>query len=179
MAGPIALGGLLLGSLAIARPDASGLRFTEATPDDLRALATDTWQRFTDAVPACRDRLGTVTVGMAWELPDRARYEPGPARIRIRAPGTAANLEATLLHEFAHHAERRCGLSTAFRRRFTVTGGLPAGTPWRDGPSWERTPSERFAEALAVLTLGHQPPHVLIHLRRGELAAVASWARGG
>ena len=156
-----------------------GLRFTDGTPDDLRAVASGTWQRFADAIPACEGRLDGLTVGVAWELPDRARYEPAQALVLIRAPGTAANLEATLLHEFAHHAERRCDPGPAFRRRFTAAAGLPSGTPWRGSAAWDRTPSERFAEAVMTYVLGHRPPHVLVHLRPGELRAVAEWARGG
>jgi hypothetical protein len=176
--GPILVGVLVVGGLATARSGPAGLRFTDETPDDLRGLASAAWERFTAAVPACAARLGTVTVGVAWELPERARYEPVPAFVLIRAPGTAANLEATLLHEFTHHAERRCPPSAAMRRRLTDAAGLPPFTPWRDGPSWAETPSERFAEAMVVLTLGRPPPHVLIHVRPGELDAVAAWAGG-
>jgi hypothetical protein len=157
----------------------SALRFTDDTPDDLRAVASGTWERFVDSVPACAGRLGQITVGVAWELPDRARYEPEQDLVLIRAPGTAANLEATLFHEFAHHAERRCDPGPAFRRRFTAAAGLPAGTPWRGSAAWDRTPSERFAEAVMTYVLGHRPPHVLVHLRPGELRAVAAWAQGG
>jgi hypothetical protein len=178
IAGPIVLAGVAVGGLAIALPSRTGLRFTEETPRDLRAVASDAWERFTEAIPACRDRLSAPKVGVAWELPDRARYEPGPALVLIRAPGTAANLEAALLHEYAHHAEHGCGLTEAFRRHFTAAGELPAGTPWHAGPSWAETPSERFAEATVLLILGEPPPHVLIHLHPEEVESVASWARG-
>lgn len=157
----------------------SGLRFTDGTPDDLRAVASSAWQRFVDAVPACAGRLDGLTVGVAWALPDRARYEPDRALVLVRAPGTAPNLEATLLHEFAHHAERRCGPTPVFRRRFTAAAGLPRSTPWRGGAAWGRIPSERFAEALMTHVLGHPPSHVLVHLHPGELRAVAAWARSG
>ena len=156
-----------------------GLQFTDGTPDDLRAVASKAWQRFNDAVPACAGRLDGLTVGVAWELPDRARYEPGRDLVLVRAPGTAPNLEATLLHEFAHHAERRCPPSPAFQRRFTTAAGLRQGTPWHVGAAWERIPSERFAEALMTHVLGHPPSHVLVHLHQEELRAVAAWARGG
>jgi hypothetical protein len=181
----VVLGGAILsGALAalvalIAATAGSGLRFTDATPEDLREVASDAWQRFADAVPACADRLGGLTIGVAWELPDRARYEPEQALVLIRAPGTAPNLEATLLHEFAHHADRRCAPSPAFRRRFTAAAGLPAGTAWRGRAPWDRIPSERFAEAVTTYVLGHPPPHVMVHLRAGELRAVATWAHGG
>jgi hypothetical protein len=177
--GAIAIGAVAALVAIGAATAGSGLRFTDGTPEDLRAMASGTWERFVDAVPACAGRLGGITVGVAWELPDRARYEPEQALVLIRAPGTAANLEATLLHEFAHHAERRCDPGPAFRRRFTAAAGLPAGTPWRDSAAWDRTPSERFAEAVMTYVLGHRPPHVLVHLRPGELRAVTGWAQGG
>lgn len=164
--------------LALVQNDATALRFSDGTPDDLRAVASQAWDRFVEAVPACADRLDAPTLGVAWELPDRARYEPGPALVLIRAPGTAANLEATLLHEFTHHAERRCGVGPAIRRDFLAAGGLPADASWRDGPAWDQTPSERFAEAVVLLVLGEPPPHVLVHVRTKELAVVRAWARG-
>jgi hypothetical protein len=182
----VVLGGGILSAVALAGLVAfgaatagSGLRFTDETPEDLREVATDAWQRFVDAVPACADRLTGLTIGVAWGLPDRARYEPERALVLIRAPGTATNLEATLLHEFAHHADRRCAPSPAFRRRFTAEAGLPAGTQWRGRAAWDRIPSERFAEAVTTYVLGHPPPHVLVHLHPGELHAVAIWAQGG
>jgi hypothetical protein len=164
-------------TLAVANAG-SGMRFTDETPHDLRGVATEAWERFVDAVPACAGRIDGLTVGVAWELPDRARYEPEHALVLIRAPGTAANLEATLLHEFAHHAERRCGPSPALRRRFTAAADLPLDTPWRSDAAWDRIPSERFAEATMTYVLGHPPPHVLVHLHPGELRAVAAWAHG-
>ena len=128
-----------VGSLAAWRWTRTDLRFTSATPGDLREVATEAWERFAAAFPARSACLDGLTVGVAWDLRDRARYEPGRALVLIRAPGTAANLEASLLHEFAHHVERRCPPSAAFRRRFVAAGELPAGTPWRGGDRWDRT----------------------------------------
>lgn len=179
VAGAILIGGTAA-MVAIGAATAGwGLRFTDGTPDDLRAVASSAWQRFVEAVPACAGHVDGLTVGVAWELSDRARYEPAEALVLVRAPGTAGNLEATLLHEFAHHAERRCGPSPALRRRFIAAAGLPQGTPWQGGAAWDRIPSERFAEATMTYVLGHPPPHVLVHLHPGELRAVAEWAHGG
>jgi hypothetical protein len=161
-----------------ARPIDPSVRFTDETPGDLRAVTTRAWERFTAAFPGLSGCLGDVTVGVAWQLPDRARYEPGPAVVLIRAPGTAGNLEATLLHEFAHHAEHRCAPSAAVRRRFVTAAGLPVGTAWFGGPAWERIPSERFAEAAVRYVLGEPPPHVLFTVDSGEVRAVAAWAAG-
>jgi hypothetical protein len=154
------------------------LRFTDETPRDLRAVAERAWGRFTAAFRGRSDCLGDLTVGVAWDLPDRARYEPDPAMVLVRAPGTAGNLEATLLHEFAHHAEHRCPMTASFQRRFIRATGLPAGTPWRGGGRWDRVPSERFAEAAVIHVLGAPPPHVLIHVSHDEVDAAAAWASG-
>jgi hypothetical protein len=176
LVGPVLLGLLAVAAFASVGAGRPPLRFSDGTPDDLRAVAAQAWHRFTEAFPGCGDRLGGLTVAVAWELPDRARYEPGPALVLVRAPGTAANLEASLLHEFAHHAEHRCQLSAPFRARFTAAGGLAPGTPWWGGDTWDRIPSERFAEAAVVHVLGEPPPHVLIHVRPEEASAVAAWA---
>lgn len=167
-----------LAVLASARPFEPGLRFTDETPRDLRAVATRAWDRFTAALPGRVDCLGDVRVGVAWQLRNRARYEPRLALILIRAPGTAGNLEASLLHEFAHHAEHRCPLSAGFRRRFVRAAGLPAGTAWLGGDAWDRIPSERFAEASVHHVLGEPPPHILIAIHPEEVRAVATWGAG-
>ncbi len=172
----IAAAAALAASGAAGRP---GLRFTDETPRDLRAVAEETWRRFTAAFPGRSDCLGVLTVGVAWRLPDRARYEPGAGLVLVRAPGTAANLEATLVHEFAHHAEHRCPMDASFRRRFVDAAGLPEGTPWRGTGAWDRVPSERFAEASVFVVLGGPPPHVLIRVHPDEVRAVAAWAAGG
>jgi hypothetical protein len=164
--------------LASARATGPRLRFTDATPEDLRAVTSETWDRFTESFAGRADCLNVVTVGVAWELPDRARYEPGLALVLIRAPGTAGNLEAALLHEFAHHVEHECPLSAGFRRRFVTAAGLPASTAWFGSDAWDRIPSERFAEAAVHHVLGEPPPHVLIAIHREEIRAVAAWASG-
>jgi hypothetical protein len=165
-------------AVASARPVEPTVRFTDETPRDLRTVTTRAWERFTEAFPGLRGCLGDVTVGVAWQLSDRARYEPEPALVLIRAPGTAGNLEATLLHEFTHHAEHRCPPSAAFRRRFVAAAGLPAGTAWFGGDAWERIPSERFAEAAVRHVLGEPPPHILITVDPDEVRSVAAWAAG-
>jgi hypothetical protein len=164
--------------VASARPIEPTVRFTDDTPRDLREVTTRAWERFTAAFPGRRGCLGDVTVGVAWQLPDRARYEPEAGLVLIRAPGTPGNLEATLLHEFAHHAEHRCPPSAAFRRRFLSAAGLPAGTAWFGADTWERIPSERFAEAAVRHVLGEPPPHILIAVGSEEVRAVAAWAAG-
>lgn len=164
--------------VASARPIEPTVRFTDETPRDVREVTNRAWERFTAAFPGRRGCLGDVTVGVAWQLSDRARYEPEPGLVLIRAPGTAGNLEATLLHEFAHHAEHRCPPSAAFRRRFLSAAGLPAGTAWFGADTWERIPSERFAEAAVRHVLGEPPPHISIAVGSDEILAVAAWTTG-
>jgi hypothetical protein len=176
----VIVAGIVLGSLLAWQPTrGESLRFTADTPSDLRAVASDAWHRFRNAFPDRHGCLLGLTVGVAWELHDRARYEPGRALVRIRAPGTAGNLTASLLHEFAHHVEHRCPPTAAFRRRFVAAGELPPGTPWLGDDRWDRTPSERFAEAAVIHVLGERPPHVLIHIQPAEVALLAGWAGDG
>lgn len=175
----VALAIVAIGSLAAWRWTRPDLRFTSGTPEDVREVATDAWHRFAAAFPARAGCLDGLTVGVAWDLRDRARYEPDRALVLIRAPGTAANLESSLLHEYAHHVERRCPTDAAFRRRYVAAAELPAGTAWSGGGRWERIPSERFAEAAVIRVLGEPPPHVLIHVRPAEVALVDAWAGGG
>ena len=172
----VALAIVAIGSLAAWRWTRPDLRFTSGTPADLRVVATDAWQRFDAAFPARAGCLEGLTVGVAWDLRDRARYEPDRALVLIRAPGTAANLEASLLHEFAHHVDHVCPTDAAFRRRYVAAADLPAGTAWTDGDRWDTTPSERFAEAAVFRVLHEPPPHVLIHLHPAEVALVDAWA---
>ena len=67
--------------VASARPIEPTVRFTDETPGDLREVTTRAWERFTAAFPGRRGCTGDVTVGVAWELPDRARYEPEPGLV--------------------------------------------------------------------------------------------------
>ena len=90
LGGAILIGAVVAVVALAAATSGSGLRFTDETPEDLRAVASREWLRFADATPACADRLGGLTIGVAWELSDRARYDPAQALVRIRAPGTAS-----------------------------------------------------------------------------------------
>ncbi len=75
-------------------------------------------------------------------------------------------------------------MPSADARRATRSGSgsrpqpVSRGTPWRGSAPWDRIPSERFAEAVMTYILGSPPSHILVHLRPGELRAVAAWAQG-
>lgn len=153
-----------------------GVARAERTPADVRALALATWERFRDAFPARRGCLGPVTVAGAWDLDDRATYDPGRRLVTIRIPGTAPNLRATLVHEFAHHLEFTCGAQRGLRAAFLAAQSLPAGSAWFEGDTWELIPSEQFAEATTEFVLGRRPPHARIAVTLEALRVIKTWA---
>jgi hypothetical protein len=151
------------------------LRITGASPDDLRALIVATWDRFVEAFPARRSCLAPVTVQGAWELDDRASYDPGRRLVTVRIPGTAANLRASLVHEFAHHMEFTCPEQHDVRVPFLVAQKLPPSAPWFEGRSWETTPSEQFAESVVQVVLG-PPAHPAMLILPRSVALLRAWA---
>jgi len=159
-------------------PHRPGISFTPAVPEDLRALASDTWQRFLDAFPARWGCLSDVTVTDTWgELGDRGAYDPEARLVTVRVPGTGPNLSATLVHEFAHHLEFTCPEQVQLRPRFLAAQGIPAGTPWRRGDTWADIPSEQFAQATIQVVLGPRPDSLVL-LRPGAVAAIRDWGLG-
>jgi hypothetical protein len=167
-------------------PDRPSVSFAGDVPDDVRALATDTWERFVDAFPARRDCLESVRLGVAWTYDERADYDPDRRLVTLRIPGTAPNLEATLAHEFGHHLELLCTQSETagteaaligIRERFLTAQGLPPDTPWFDGATWETTPSEQFAEAVAQVVTGEPPVHQRVVVTKEALALIGAWGR--
>jgi hypothetical protein len=154
-----------------------GLRFAGDVPGDVRALARATWIRFTDALPARWTCLPPVTVTGAWTLADRASYDPDRRVVTVRLPGTAPNLAATLVHEFAHHVEFTCPQQLSVRPRFLGAQGFGPGTPWFTGATWEATPSEQFAEAAVQVVLGG-PNHPMMVISPQALRAIRDWGRG-
>jgi hypothetical protein len=175
------LGVLVLGvattTMAGPTPDRTQtVAFVGETPADLRVLARDTWRRFAEAFAARHECLRPPVIRGAWELEDRATYSPASSRVAIRIPGTAGNLRATLVHEFAHHLEFTCPAQRALRSPFLVAQGLPEGTPWFDGATWEETPSEQFAEAAVEIVLGRRSSHSRIPVTAEALTAIQAWA---
>jgi hypothetical protein len=156
-----------------------GLEFRGDVPGDVRALAAATWTRFGSAFPGHRDCLRPMAFEARWRLDDRGEYEPGDHAVVLRIPGTAPNLSATMVHEFAHHLEFTCPAQRELRPAFLAAQGFATGTPWFGGPSWERTPSEQFAEAAVLFVLGERAAHSPVVVTPGALAAIRSWAKGG
>lgn len=162
------------GGLAARRPS---LGFTPDTPHDVQALARRTWVLFTDVFAARWDCLDGMTVRGAWRLTDRAEYEPDRRLATVRIPGTAPNLQASVVHEFAHHMEFSCPDIAGLRPRLLAAQGLAPTTPWLAGASWDRIPSEQFAEAAVVAVLG-RTAHVRTYTSAAAVRAVRAWGLG-
>jgi hypothetical protein len=158
-------------------PRPAELSITGASPSDLRVLIVETWDRFVEAFPARRGCLAPVTVQGAWSLDGRGSYDPVRRLVTVRIPGTAPNLQASLVHEFAHHMEFTCPEQRDVRGPFLAAQDLPHSAAWFDGRSWETTPSEQFAEAIVQVVLGRAThPAMLIH--PSSVALLKAWGRG-
>jgi hypothetical protein len=140
------------------------------------SLASETWQDLLDAHPAVANCIGSATLAAAWELDNRAEYQPDSAMIVIRVPGTAPNLRSQMVHEFAHHIEFTCPEQGELRSAFTHAQGFSGSTEWFDGETWETTPSEQYAEATVELVLGRRPHHGNIQISAQAADIVRRWA---
>jgi hypothetical protein len=158
-------------------PRRPAIHFAGEVPDDVRQLASATWDRFLRAFPARLDCLPDVTLATAWTYRTRARYAPERRLVTLRIPGTAPNLAATMVHEFAHHLDFTCP-DRPLRRAFLEAQGLPARTPWRHGSSWAAIPAEQLAQAVIPVVLGPQSG-LLVVIRSGALEAIRAWGRDG
>ena len=158
-------------------PGPADLSVTRGSPADLRALIVTTWEQFVEAFPARRSCLAPVTVQGAWELDGRGSYDPGSRLVTIRIPGTAPNLRASLVHEFAHHMEFTCPEQHNVRATFLAVQELPRSASWFEGVSWQTTPSEQFAEAVVQAVLG-PPAHPSVLIHPACVALLRAWGRG-
>jgi hypothetical protein len=154
------------------------LILSSGTPQDLQRVVRATWGRFARAFPARTACFEPVTVTGAWELGDRATYDPGEREVTVRIPGTAPNLAATLVHEFAHHLEFTCPTQQSIRMSFIAAQKLPRGSAWFEGSTWEQTPSENFAETVVEYVLERRPAHARLVISADALVVVGDWARG-
>jgi hypothetical protein len=156
----------------------ASLTIAEGVPDDFEVLARGTWRRFVHAFRAHRECIAPVIVDAAWDLDDRATYDPGRRLIIVRVPGTAPNLQASLVHELAHHLDFTCPAQRSLRGAFLRAQGLSAGAAWWNGATWERTPSEQFAEATTEFVLERRPAHGRIFVRTEAVHTISDWAAG-
>ncbi len=154
------------------------MRHDDTVPDDLRALADETWDDFLDAIPGRHGCVGEPTLSAAWELETRAEYSPRTATLTVRVPGTPATLRSQLLHEFAHHLEFTCPEHSELRAGFLAAQDLPDDSEWFSGPSWEETPSEQYAEAIVELVEGRRSHLGGISITDEAVAVVRDWGKG-
>lgn len=156
--------------------DAPAFEFGPNTPGDLRALADETMDLAAAAMPLRLDCLDGVTVVGAWELDDRARYQPDRAEITVRIPATAPQLTTSLIHELGHHLEYACPGQLEIRRDFLIAQGFDVDTPWTEGESWETSPAEHWASAIVLHVLGRPDERAGIALRPAALDLIDTWA---
>lgn len=148
-------------------------------PADLAEVVSAGLARVEEALPAQRRCLEGVVVSHSWDLDDRAEYWPATATIVLRVPATAPNLEFSLVHEIAHHLESSCRSQEELRPAFLAAQGFPPGVDWSSGESWQDTPSEHFATALAEYVTGRPEPQRPIPLTEETRVLVAAWATDG
>lgn len=162
--------------LAVAACGGMGVLAPEV-PHDLAAVVSETVEMVEETVPAHRQCLDELTVSHAWELDDRAEYRPEERLIVLRVPATAPNLRHSLVHEIAHHIDIACR-QDGIREAFLAAQGLPTDTPWFEGDTWESTPSEQFATAVATYVTEVPDPLRPITITPEAQAVVAEWAKG-
>jgi hypothetical protein len=152
--------------------------FGENTPEDFANLAEGVFATFVDAFPARTDCIGTVEIRAAWELEDRALYDPEDDVITVRVPGTAPQLSTSLVHELGHRLEHRCSTQAEARTPFLEALGMPADTTWPDPDRYETDPSELWAEAVVRHVLGRADSRRPLGVTPGAVNVVAEWSRG-
>jgi len=170
---------LLVGLALFIRSDRpSGLSFDASVPEDLRVLATQTWEDFLTVHEARRTCISPPTLQAVWTLDERGEYLPSSATVIVRVPGTAALLRATMVHEFAHHVEFTCPDQEDLRPAFLIAQGFPPSSDWFHGDSWETTPSEQYAEATVEVVVGRRAHHGNIWITNEAADIVRRWASG-
>lgn len=152
--------------------------FGPNTPTDLRVLTFEVFAGVSESIPGRLDCLDGVTVSGAWELDDRARYDPAAGEITVRIPATAAQLEISIVHEIAHHVEFVCPQDEETRSSFIAAQSLPDEAAWFEGASWETTPSEQWASAVVLHVLGRPDERARIPMTPRALELVEAWAVG-
>lgn len=153
---------------------------------DLQALADETWSQFLAVFQSQAGCFGDVHLRAAYDLDDRAAYDPDTATVTVKVPGTAAMLQSGLVHEWAHHIEYQCEAQSELRPAFLAAQGLPGDAAWRPAEAsasaaesgWASIPSEQFAEATIELVLGSRQIPTTARVSPEAVQVVAGWAAG-
>ena len=160
----------------ITSDDGSGLAIGNSVAADLGALAEETFETFVSSAPGVADCIGRPRLEAAPDLEDLARYDPATQTIFVRVPATAPNLEASLVHEFAHHLEQVCESQRSIRAAFLVAQGHPPAAEWFGDVEWADRPSEQFAEAVVEATLERRSRNQLrVQLQSEAVRVVGDW----
>lgn len=170
---------LTLLSLLATACAAGGPTLADDMPEDLAAVVDSSLAKVGEALPAHVECLDGLVVSHAWELDDRAEYRSADQRVVLRVPGTGPDLEFSLVHEIAHHLEFVCRSQLELRQAFLLAQGLPVASAWFEGDSWEATPSEMFATAIAEYVTGQPEDNRPIALTPETESLVAQWALTG
>ncbi len=155
------------------------ITFGANTPDDLRGLVGDVWDRFREAFPATEDCVGEVRLQGDWDLREQGEYRALTGTITVGIPGPPSRLSHTVVHELAHHLEAVCPTQWELREPFLVAQGYPPDTDWFEAATWEEIPSEQFAEAVVQVVLGRPAVHYRIELRPEAVELVRQWGLTG
>ena len=175
----VALGWLAVAFTAACGASSASLVFAEGTPSDLQDLGLEVWADFLEAFPNQAGCIGEVTLEGDWTLEgSRAYYLPEDAKVVLEIPATAPHLRHSLVHELAHHVEHACADHVELREAFLKAQNVPTDTPWFEGPSWEETPSEQYAEAVVRLVLSRPVMHYRLSLAPESIEAIKKWGGG-
>jgi hypothetical protein len=158
----------------------------DSVADDLKEVAEETWNKFLAVFRARADCFGDVHLRAAYDLDNRAAYDPTTATVTVQVPATSVMLQGALIHEWAHHIEFQCDTQKEMRPAFLAAQGLPADTVWRpdDDPAntpesaWAGIPSEQYAEATIELVLGSRQIPTTARVSVEAVQVIAAWASG-
>ena len=88
------------------------------------------------------------------DVPDGdARYLRAEAVIEIEIPTSPRRFRDSLVHELAHHVERRCPDFPVVRNEVLAITGADS---WTGQPRWADRPSELWAESVVEVVLGER-----------------------
>jgi len=162
------------------------LRSDSSVAPALQSLADETWRQFLVVFQARQNCFGEIHLHAAYDLDDRATYDPATAVVTVKVPATVAMLQGALIHEWAHHIEYQCQAHQELRPAFLAAQGLPLETPWRTDNSlaktsqaaWGDLPSEQYAEAAIELVLGSRRIPTTARVSPQAVQILAAWAAG-
>ena len=158
----------------------------DSVAEDLQAVAEETWSKFLAVFQARTNCFGDVRLHVAYDLDNRAAYDPDTATVTVRVPATSVMLQGALIHEWAHHIEFQCDAQKELRPAFLAAQGLPADTPWRTDytpantpeSAWAGIPSEQYAEATIEVVLGSRQIPTTARVSVEAVHVIAEWASG-